>query len=192
MHVQTQAQAPSEQPDRIRLICLACSRQQLLQYQLWAEALGEPVELVAVDLPPTACLEAFDRDHPPGALAALLAEQLQPYLAGPHALFGQSLGAHVALALTQLAQRAWPGQTLHLFVAGCDSPDFAAGSSSTAIQVPMTVLYPPGALPAMLGWNRLARRGLELIELPVHSVDSSLFDQRIVRIFSTHLGPLSF
>lgn len=44
----------------------------------------------------------------------------------------------------------------------------------------------------MLGWHSLARRALELIELPASPVDSSLLNQRLVRIFNTHLGLLDF
>lgn len=190
MHVQTQA--PHEQPTRIRLICLACSRQQLEQYRQWAEALSEPVEVIAVDLPATACLDSVDPDESSHALASALGERLEPFLQHPHAIFGQSLGAHAALALAQWAQCHWPGQTRHLFVASCDSPSVASGGDSTPLQVPMTVLYPPGSLPAMLGWNPLAHGGLELIELPAHAVDGAPFNQRIVRIFHTHLGLLSF
>ena len=186
MHVQTRAQASSEQPTIIRLICLACSRQQLGQYRLWADALEAPCELIAVDLPPTG------PDRSQADLARTLAEQLEPYLAQPHALFGQGQGALVVLALTQRAQRTWPGQTRHLFVAGCDSPVLTSSSAEAAIQVPMTVLYPSGALAAMLGWNRLASRGLELIELPADSTDKTLFNPRILRIINTHLGLLSF
>jgi hypothetical protein len=44
----------------------------------------------------------------------------------------------------------------------------------------------------MLGWHAFVRRELELIELPEHSVDKSYQDQRLVRIFTTHLGLLGF
>lgn len=183
-HVQTRAQPISEPPIRIRLICLACSRAQLAQYRRWAEALSESAELIAVDLPPSA-FQATSAE-----LARSLAERLRPYLETPHALFGQSQGALAALALAQLAQRIWPSQTRHLFVAGCDSPN-AASRPDTAVQVPMTVVYPPGALATMLGWNPLAGRGLELIELAASGADDPVFSERIVRIFNTHLGLLS-
>lgn len=81
MHVQTQA--PHEQPTRIRLICLACSRQQLEQYRQWAEALSEPVEVIAVDLPATACLDSVDPDESSHALASALGERLEPFLQHP-------------------------------------------------------------------------------------------------------------
>ncbi|MDH0305349.1 MULTISPECIES: thioesterase domain-containing protein [unclassified Pseudomonas] len=182
-------EATPEQSSRIRLICLACTRQQLIQYRTWAQTLSDPVELIAVDVLSSVQLDTLACAPPPSALVRILAEQLQPFLSQPHAVFGQTLGAHIALALTQLAQDKYPGLTRHLFVSSCDSPEFAVTST---IHVPMTVLYPPGSMAAMLGWHALARRELELIELPPPSADGSLLNQRLVRIFNTHLGLLSF
>lgn len=191
MHVQTRQQSSTETPSRVRLICLACTRQQLIQYRTWARTLSDPIELVAVDVPATVMPGALDPTQPASEQAKTLAEHLQPYLAQPHALFGQHQGAHVALALTHLAQGSYPGQTRHLFVSSCDSPAYTAtGLAHPALQVPITVLYPPGALAAMLGWHSQARRALELIEMPAGTVDSSMLNQRLVRIFNTHLGLL--
>ncbi len=192
MHVQTLQGTTIEPPARIRLICLAYDRQQLMQYRTWAQTLCDPIELIAADVPPSVRLDGFDPAQPPCPLARALLDKLQPYLAQPHAIFGQGLGAHVAVALTQLAQNHHPGQTRHLFVSTYDSPPPRLDiTTSLAIQVPMTVLYLPGSLPAMLGWHSLARQGLELIELPAQSVDTSLLNQRLVRIINTHLGLLS-
>lgn len=180
--MQTRPQTPPELPVRIRLICLACSRQDLAQYRTWAQTLSDPIELVAVD----ACAQA------PHMLARNLADQLQNYLAQPHALFGQGAGAHVAFALAAQAQGRYPGQTRHVFVSSCDSPAPTADGAPALLQVPMTVLYLPGTLAATLAWHAHARRALELIELPPQSVDPSLHNQRLVRIFNTHLGLLSY
>lgn len=188
MHVQTRQDTTPDQPPRIRLICLANTRQQLAQYRTWARTLSDPIELVAVDVPSIADLE---QSLPiSGRLTQALVEQLQPYLMQPHAVFAQGLGAHIALALIQQVQGACPGLTRHLFVASCDSPQFS--TTYLPLHIPMTVLYPPGSLAAMLGWHSLVRRELELIELPVQAVDTSLLNQRLVRIFNAHLGLLSF
>jgi hypothetical protein len=192
VHVQNQAATTTEAPPRTRLICLASHRQELIQYRTWAQTLSDPIELVAVDIPLCADLGAPAPAQSPAMLARTLAQLLQPYLAGPHAVFGQGPGAHVALALTQLAQHAYPGQTRHLFVSSSDSPELAGSHSQLSIEVPITVLYPPGSLAAMLGWHSLGRRELELIELPASSDDTSLLNQRLVRIFNTHLGLFSF
>ncbi|QXH56477.1 thioesterase domain-containing protein [Pseudomonas maumuensis] len=186
--MQTRQDTTPDQPPRIRLICLASTRQQLAQYRTWARTLSDPIELVAVDVPSIADPE---QSLPvSGRLTQILLEQLQPYLVQPHAVFAQGLGAHIALALIQQVQSACQGLTRHLFVSSCDSPQFS--SPHQPLHVPMTVLYPPGSLAAMLGWHSLARRELELIELPVQAVDSSLLNQRLVRIFNAHLGLLSY
>lgn len=190
MHVQTRQEITPDQPSRIRLICLASTRQQLAQYRTWARTLSDPIELVAVDVPSIADLEQSAALPVAGRLTQALREQLQPYLGQPHALFAQGLGAHIALALIQQVQVACPGQTRHLFVSSCDSPQFS--TTNLPLHVPMTVLYPPGSLAAMLGWHSLVRRELELIELPMPSVDASLLNQRLVRIFNSHLGLLSY
>ncbi|MDH0649566.1 thioesterase domain-containing protein [Pseudomonas sp. GD03858] len=182
-------EATPEQSSRIRLICLACTRPQMIQYRTWAQTLSDPIELIAVDVPSAVQPSTLATAYPSTALAEILAERLQPYLAQPHAVFGQAAGAPLALALTQLAQGKHPGQTRHLFVSSCDSPELSA---APVIQVPMTVLYPPGSMAAMLGWHAPARRALELIELPLPSAGSSLLNQRLVRIFNAHLGLLSF
>ncbi|HGM5583382.1 TPA: thioesterase II family protein [Pseudomonas putida] len=194
MHVQKPpATEDSGQPPRTRLICLACRQEHLEQYRAWSNALSDHIELIAVDVRRHAECSPCDPLHGPSPLARTVAKHLHPYLKGPHALFGQCLGAHLAFELAQLAEREYPGQTRHLFVSSCDSPRVAEpGASANAIRLPVTVLYPLGALPEMLGWHAFVRRELELIELPDHRVDKSYQDQRLVRIFNTHLGLLSF
>jgi hypothetical protein len=51
--------------------------------------------------------------------------------------------------------------------------------------VPVTAFYPRRTLAAMLGWQRLARRELELVELPAHSRPG---DQRLLSILNATLG----
>ncbi|MDF0733700.1 thioesterase domain-containing protein [Pseudomonas entomophila] len=182
-----------EQPSRIRLICLACSQQNLAQYRAWAHTLNDYIELMAVDVERDAGCAPSDPQRGPSALAHVIADRLQPFLSEPHALFGQHLGAHMAFELAQLAERRFPGRTRHLFVSSCDSPRVTAPfADEQALRMPVTVLYPAGALPGMLGWHAFARRELELIELPEPNPDTSSLDQRFVRIFNTHLGLLSF
>lgn len=194
MHVQKPSVTEhSGQPPRTRLICLACSQEHLEQYRAWSHALSDHIELVAVDVRRHAECSPCNPLQGPSALARTVAKYLHPYLEGPHALFGQRLGAHMAFELAQLAEREYPEQTRHLFVSSCDSPRVAKpAASENAIRIPVTVLYPPGTLPEMLGWHAFVRRELELIELPEHSVDKSYQDQRLVRIFNTHLGLLGF
>lgn len=185
MHEHTPQAATAVPLPSIRLICLASDRQQLVQYRTWSHALSDPIELVAVDI------SAAGLDAPQSfpSLARTLAGRLQPFLAQPHAVFAQDAAVHLALALTYLTQRSAPGQTRRLFVSSCDSPAATEGGQTERLQVPVTAFYPPGTLAAMLGWQRLARRELELVELAAHSRPG---EQRLVSILNTHLGLLGF
>ncbi|MHA6162972.1 hypothetical protein ACX3X6_19095 [Pseudomonas sichuanensis] len=189
MHEHTPQARPPAQLPSIRLVCLASNRQQLIQYRTWSHALSDPIELVAVDLSATVHADELDAPQSLPALARTLASRLQPFLAQPHALFAQDEAAHLALALTYLAQRSHPGQTRRLFVSSCDSPQATEGGQTEHLQVPVTAFYPPGTLAAMLGWQRLAHRELELVELPPHSRPG---DQRLISILNAHLGLLCF
>lgn len=99
MHVQTRQQSSTETPSRVRLICLACTRQQLIQYRTWAHTLSDPIELIAIDVPAA----VLPGTQPASTLAKTLAERLQPYLAQPHALFGQYQGR-----MSRWPWRIWP------------------------------------------------------------------------------------
>ena len=189
MHEHTPQARPPAQLPSIRLVCLASNRQQLIQYRSWSRALRDPIELVAVDISATEHADGLDAPQPHTLLARTLASRLQPFLAHPHAVFAQDEAAHLALALTYLAQRSNPGQTRRLFVSSCDSPEAAEGGLTEHLQVPVTAFYPPDTLAAMLGWQRLARRELELVELPAHSQPG---DQRLLSILNAHLGLLCF
>ena len=158
MHEHTPQARPPAQLPSIRLVCLASNRQQLIQYRTWSHALSDPIELVAVDLSATVHADELDAPQSLPALARTLASRLQPFLAQPHALFAQDEAAHLALALTYLAQRSHPGQTRRLFVSSCDSPQATEGGQTEHLEVPVTAFYPPGTLAAMLGWQRLAHR----------------------------------
>jgi len=183
----------SGQLARIRLICLACSQENLERYRSWTTGLNDHIELVAVDVQREAECVPGTLLQPPTELAHALASRLQVFLDKPHALFGHDLGAHMAFQVAQVAEGLYPDQTRRLFVSSCDSPDAPPpGLFEAGLKTPVTALYPPGALTRMLGWHAFARRELELIELPEHAEDASHQDLRLIRIFNTHLGLLGF
>ncbi|MBA1204080.1 hypothetical protein G7009_20370 [Pseudomonas capeferrum] len=196
MRVQNQREVTVGGPDPspgIRLICLACSRQDLQQYRAWSRVLSDNVELLVIEVQPLGDSAQGDASTAPSADAHALAKHLHVSLSEPHAIFGQHQGAQLAFELTMLAEASYPGQTRHLFVSSCDSPRFQATSNQPiVIKVPTTLLYPPGALANLLEWHGFIRRELELIELPDALTDPLLLNQRLVRIFNSHLGLLSF
>ncbi|CAK9891930.1 MULTISPECIES: thioesterase domain-containing protein [Pseudomonas] len=182
----------SAQPPQIRLICLACSQDHLSQYRAWSVALNDHIELVTVNVLAYGELTTSQPPYNNCALVASLVERLQVYLRKPHALFGQGAGAQLALALANHTEQLHPGQTRHLFVSTCDSPQATTGDESVAaLKVPVTALYPSGYLPRMLGWHDFSSREIELIELPEEPGDDPMRNQRLIQIINTHLGLLS-
>lgn len=112
-----------QQPAQMRLICFACAGADPRQMLQWAGDLDDHIELVAVCLPGHG--ERADEaalDEWPKLLEQAFAH-LKPLLAEPHALFGHCLGGSIAYEIAKRAGRAFPGQTRHLFIAGCRSPD---------------------------------------------------------------------
>lgn len=185
--------SPTGHSARIRLLCLACSRENLERYRAWSHELSDHIELITVDVQREAECLPSDLLQPPPPVAQALFSRLQVFLGKPHALYGQHWGAHMAFQMAQLAERAYPGQTRRLFVSACDSPEAPPpGTLDPALSTPVTALYPPGALPRMLGWHAFAQRELELIELAPPSDDTRPQDERLIRIINTHLGLLSF
>ncbi len=107
----------------IRLICFSEAGADPEQFRSWAPALSEHIELLAFRLPGHGHPQnrTLYEQWPPLLLDAFAA--LQPYLSEPHALFGHGLGAILAYELAKLSETRCPGQTRHLFISGCHSPD---------------------------------------------------------------------
>jgi hypothetical protein len=102
-------------------------------------------------------------------------------------MFAQDEAAHLALALTTWPSAATQGNPVACLFPAV-SPEAAEGGQPAPPGAGDRVLS-PGTLAAMLGWQRLARRELELVELPAHSRPG---DQRLLSILNAHLGLLCF
>lgn len=117
----------SGETSRIRLICFPQAGAAPEQLRSWSSRLGDHIELVVVRLPG----HGQRRDEAPYESWPLLLEAvfcaLQPLLSEPHALFGHGLGGLLAYETAKYAQAHYPGQTHHLFVSACRSPDSPAG-----------------------------------------------------------------
>ncbi len=80
------------------------------------------VEVCAIQLPGR---ENRLREQPHTRLASLveqLAEELEPYLDLPFALFGHSMGAWIAFTLARRLRQRHPRSPVHLFVSGRRAP----------------------------------------------------------------------
>lgn len=108
---------------RTRLICFAYAGGDPEQFRCWSAGLGEHIELIIPRLPGHAngANEAAYDQWPP--LLEHLLKVLRPYLKEPHAFFGHGFGGRLAYEMTKRAQLHFPGQTRHLFISGCRSPD---------------------------------------------------------------------
>ncbi|MGE7955712.1 thioesterase II family protein [Pseudomonas sp. NPDC089530] len=165
----------SGQPVRTRLIFFPQTGADPEQLRNWSDGLAGHIELVLVRLPGHGSRQAeplFD-DWPP-----LLSETfavLRPLLAEPHALFGHGLGGQLAYETAKWAQAHYPGQTRHLFISACRSPDSPASRPllhtlpAMAFHAAMLSL---GATPTEIlrdqasrdRYERLLRAGLKLFE----------------------------
>ena len=113
--------APRPSP-RIRLFCLPYAGGGTAVYRPWADDLPEDIELCLVQLPGR---ETRMREAPYTSLHELvggLELALKPLLDRPYAIFGHSMGALIALAITrQLRSKGHP-EPEHLFIAGRRAP----------------------------------------------------------------------
>ncbi|WP_259740300.1 thioesterase II family protein [Pseudomonas brassicacearum] len=107
----------------IRLICFCEAGADPEQLRSWTQSLSEHIELLAFRFPGhgNPRNQTLYEQWPPLLVDAFAA--LQPYLSEPHALFGHGLGAILAYELAKLSEVRCPGQTRHLFISGCPSPD---------------------------------------------------------------------
>lgn len=107
---------------RLRLFCFPYAGGTALTYRHWPGALPAGVEVCAVQLPGRG-----NRFHEPpyGDLRRLVeaaAPALAPFLDGPFAFFGHSMGALIAFELARHLRREFGLQPAHLFVSGRRAP----------------------------------------------------------------------
>ncbi|AJO75868.1 MULTISPECIES: thioesterase II family protein [Pseudomonas] len=116
----------SGEPAHVRLICFPQTGADPEQLRNWAGGLAGHIELVLVRLPGHGSRQA---EAPLEDWPLLLVDTfavLRPLLAEPHALFGHGLGGLLAYEAAKWAQAHYPGQTRHLFLCACRSPDSPA------------------------------------------------------------------
>lgn len=156
----------SGQPAKTRLICFPQAGAGPEQMRSWAAGLAEHIELVIVRLPGHGSRqdEAPIDDWP--RLLQDAFDALQPLLAQPHALFGHGLGGLLAYEMAKRAQDRYPGQTRHLFVSGCRSPDSPA-LRPLLHSLPSTPFYEAmlslGATPLEIPRDQASRRHYETL-----------------------------
>ncbi len=117
--------APGRQ---MRLFCFSYAGGNAFNFLRWQESLGNSIEVAAVQLPGRGARIA----EPPIASMSTLLRALAPVLAQrdemPFAFFGHSVGALVAFELTRYLQLHGLNLPRHLFLSGCQAPQFRSPS----------------------------------------------------------------
>ncbi|MER7050398.1 thioesterase II family protein [Streptomyces jumonjinensis] len=87
--------------DRLRMFCFPYAGGGASAYAAWQRKLGPTVDVQPVQLPGREGRMAEPRFTDLAALVADLDREIGPELEGPHVLYGHSMGALIAFALTQ-------------------------------------------------------------------------------------------
>lgn len=114
---------PQRRPEaRLRLFCLPYAGAGASAYHAWGKGLASEIEVASIQLPgrETRLREArFNRLTP---LVETLAEQIDPYLDKPYAVFGHSLGALIAFELCRALRRRGRTAPTQLLVSARRAP----------------------------------------------------------------------
>ena len=93
-------------------------------FQQWRSSLPDTIEVCPVQLPGRGYRMSEPRFTSLGPLVASLAEEMGEYLDRPSAFFGHSMGALVSFELARLLRRNRKREPVHLFISGCDAPQW--------------------------------------------------------------------
>ena len=160
---------------RVRLFCFHHAGGGASVFHRWTDELPDDIEVWPVQLPGR---ETRLRERPINRMAPLVKELVQAlslHLDMPFALFGHSMGAHVAFEFARELRRAAGLEPVHLFVAGHQAPH-------RKCRVPPVYGAPDGALMdrvhLLAGTPRevLAQPGLMQIMLPILRADLEIVE----------------
>lgn len=110
---------------RLRLFCFPYAGGAGHIFRQWPEKLGPDVEICAVEPPGrgTQMREKPFTNLPD--LVAAAAPVLAPYMDGPFAFFGHSMGAMISFELARYLRKTGKQEPLRLFLSGCRAPHLA-------------------------------------------------------------------
>lgn len=107
---------------KMKLLCLPHAGSGAAGYAAWNSHLGPAIEVIPVALPGRDGRLATPALTDMGRLVDTLLDELAPRLDGPYALFGHSMGAHVAFELARALRRHGQPLPAGLIVSGARAP----------------------------------------------------------------------
>ncbi|MBQ1765140.1 MAG: thioesterase [Aquincola sp.] len=164
---------PPPSPGALRLFCLPHAGSGAAAYAGWASALGPQIELMPVQPPGR---ETRLQEPPHADMACLVQAMVQaigPWCRGPYAVFGHSMGAHVAHALVLRLQAEGHELPQLLIASGARAPHLPA-------RRPLLCEMPDAQLAAAIEERYGARFEPELRELLLMTLPTLRADLRVV------------
>lgn len=114
--------SPSRGPRLARMFCLPFAGGGAIAYRRWASRISAGIEVACVQLPGREIRLREPLFRRLASLADTLVEELIPWIDGPFALYGHSMGALLAFELARGLRRRYNLLPAHLFVAGYRAP----------------------------------------------------------------------
>jgi medium-chain acyl-[acyl-carrier-protein] hydrolase len=118
--------SPSRGPQLARLFCLPFAGGGALAYYNWPTRILTGIEVARIHLPGREARLGEPLSRRLTVLVDTLVEELVPWIDGPFALFGHSMGALVAFELARELRRRHGLLPIHLFVSGYRAPQLPA------------------------------------------------------------------
>ena len=115
-------------PRRLRLYCFSYAGGNATSFMSWQAALDPAIEVCAVQLPGRGVRLSEQPHNSLTGLIEALANVIGCQSKLPFAFFGHSLGGLVAFELARYCKRHYLPMPEHLFVSGCDAPQFRSPS----------------------------------------------------------------
>jgi medium-chain acyl-[acyl-carrier-protein] hydrolase len=108
----------------LRLYCFCYAGGNALSYIPWQSSIDPAIEICAIQLPGRGARIAETPVTSMPALVESISHAIERQRDMPFAFFGHSLGALLAFELVRYRKRLGLPMPLHLFVSGCDAPQF--------------------------------------------------------------------
>lgn len=107
---------------KLRLFCLPYAGGNAMVFRTWANHLPSTIEVCPLELPGRGRQMTLPPHTQMQPLVREIAENINPYLDKPFAIFGHSMGGLVSFELTRLLKSNYNLTPLHLFISARNAP----------------------------------------------------------------------